>query len=75
MYFCKLSISLFFFCICVAITQEKQNVEFRKSIEGFAKGQLHHIQTEEKNPLPDSESMYRHLHTNPPTYLTHGCAN
>ena len=40
-----------------AVNQEKREVELRSSIEHFPKGQLRHSVTEEKNPLPDAQSM------------------
>jgi hypothetical protein len=45
-----------FFYNFVVVQQEKQEVYFRESIEGFPKRKLHRTNTIEKNPLPDAES-------------------
>ena len=42
---------------CVVVNQEKREVELRNSIEGFSKHGLRHSTTEEKNSLPDAQSM------------------
>jgi hypothetical protein len=46
----------FIFYNFVVVQQEKQEVDFRKSIEDFRKKKLHRTNTIEKNPLPDAES-------------------
>ena len=38
----------------LALSQEKQEETFRKSIEGFSKDALRHSHTTEKNVLPDA---------------------
>ena len=40
-----------------AISQEKQEAEFRHAIEKFPKENLRHSFTEEKNPLPDATTI------------------
>ena len=40
-----------------ALTQEKQEETFRKSIEGFPKDSLRHSHTTEKNVLPDAAQI------------------
>ena len=45
------------FMFFAAISQEKQEVEFRRSIETFAKGNLRHSFTDEKVLLPDATTI------------------
>ena len=48
---------LFMFMFFTAISQEKQEVEFRRSIETFAKDNLRHSFTDEKVLLPDATTI------------------
>ena len=49
---CPLTLILSFYV--TAIQQEKREVNIRKSLTEFEKGNLKHVKTEEKNPLPDA---------------------
>ena len=44
------------FVVPLAVAMEKQEVQFRNSIEGFTKEQLKTTETVEKNSLPDQSS-------------------
>ena len=52
----------YFFCLLFipsGLQMEKEHVDFKKGIEGFAKDGLHHTETSVKNTLPDNQSMSR----------------
>lgn len=51
-----------------AIQQEKREVNIRKSLTEFEKGNLKHVQTEEKNPLPDATGMTPPTQDPPPEH-------
>ena len=44
-------------CFLSDIKAEKQHEGIKQGIEHFPKEKLHHTHTDEKNPLPDKESM------------------